>query len=64
MFVFLVGFMVYFTCFNIVVSIYFHDALFTFHCITGSALQPYLDAVEVDGGVAVMDEEIVENPDI
>jgi 20S proteasome subunit alpha 6 len=35
-----------------------------FHTIEGAALQTYLDAIEVDGAVAMEEEEVVANPDI
>ena len=35
-----------------------------FQIIEGPALQPYLDAVEVEGGVAMAEEEVIQNPDI
>jgi 20S proteasome subunit alpha 6 len=35
-----------------------------FEIIEGDAIQAYLDAVEVEGGMPVVEEEIVETPDI
>mmetsp|Transcript_2724 Transcript_2724/g.2854 ORF Transcript_2724/g.2854 Transcript_2724/m.2854 type:complete len:256 (+) Transcript_2724:106-873(+) len=36
----------------------------TFTIIEGSALQPYLDAIEVDGGSAMVEEELLANPEV
>ena len=36
----------------------------TFEIIEGSALQPYLDAIEVDGGSAMVEEELLANPEV
>jgi 20S proteasome subunit alpha 6 len=35
-----------------------------FQVIEGAALQVYLDAIEVDGGAAMVEEEVIANPDI
>jgi 20S proteasome subunit alpha 6 len=35
-----------------------------FTIIEGSALQPYLDAIEVDGGSAMVEEELLANPEV
>jgi 20S proteasome subunit alpha 6 len=35
-----------------------------FEIIEGDAIQVYLDAVEVEGGMPVVEEEIVENPEL
>lgn len=35
-----------------------------FQVIEGAALQVYLDAIEVDGGAAMVEEEVIANPEI
>ena len=35
-----------------------------FEIIEGPALQVYLDAIEVDGGVAMVEDELLENPEV
>ena len=35
-----------------------------FEIIEGNALQVYLDAIEVDGGAGMVEEELLENPEV
>lgn len=44
------------------ISVVGKDKAFTI--IEGSALQPYLDSIEIDGGSAMVEEELLANPEV